>query len=288
MLVVSPWSKGGWVCSQTYDHTSIVQFIERRFHVHEPHISPWRRAVCGDLTAAFDFARTESAIVNLPDTSGYMPPDRDRHPDYVPAVPQNTALPAQEPGLRRSRPLAYDLAADASVERGRLKVAFANRGEVGATFYVTSLSIPGGPWSYTVEAGRDLSAEWSLNLGGQQTYDLTVHGPNGFLRQANGRVSSAAPQVDARQPGRSEQLLLTLKNEATSTVVLTVTDAYGKQAPKTYALRPHAGITAALGLQASNGWYDLTVASTSDSSFLRRLAGRVETGRPSTSDPAIA
>ena len=31
----------------------------RRFGVREPNITPWRRSVCGDLTSAFDFARTD-------------------------------------------------------------------------------------------------------------------------------------------------------------------------------------------------------------------------------------
>jgi phospholipase C len=104
-----PWSKGGWVCSEVFDHTSIVQFIERRFGVHEPHISAWRRAVCGDLTAAFDFGRAEQALPPLPDTGRYMPPDRDRHPDYHPNVPTNTAVPVQERGLRHARPIEHDL-----------------------------------------------------------------------------------------------------------------------------------------------------------------------------------
>ena len=41
-------------------------------------------------------------------------------------------------------------------------------------------------------------------------------------------------------------------------------------------------------LERSHGWYDLAVATDDDHLFLRRLAGHVETGRPSTSDPAIA
>ncbi len=61
IIVVSPWSTGGWVCSEVFDHTSIVQFIEKRFGVHEPNISPWRRAICGDLTAAFDFGKARPA-----------------------------------------------------------------------------------------------------------------------------------------------------------------------------------------------------------------------------------
>ncbi|UXI81847.1 phospholipase C, phosphocholine-specific, partial [Streptomyces vinaceusdrappus] len=68
MLVVSPWSKGGFVCSETFDHTSIIRFMERRFGVREPGISPWRRAICGDLTSAFDFSRKDSRPARLPDT----------------------------------------------------------------------------------------------------------------------------------------------------------------------------------------------------------------------------
>ncbi len=60
MYVISPWSRGGWVNSQVFDHTSILQFLEKRFGVQEPNISPYRRAVCGDLTTAFNFKNTES------------------------------------------------------------------------------------------------------------------------------------------------------------------------------------------------------------------------------------
>ena len=44
MYVISPWSRGGWVNSQVFDHTSILQFLEKRFGVQEPNISPYRRA----------------------------------------------------------------------------------------------------------------------------------------------------------------------------------------------------------------------------------------------------
>ena len=42
--------------SQVFDHTSVGQFLEKRFRIHVPAISPWHRAVCGDLTSSFDFA----------------------------------------------------------------------------------------------------------------------------------------------------------------------------------------------------------------------------------------
>ena len=56
LLAVSPWSTGGYVCSETFDHTSLIRFVEARFGVVEPNITPWRRAVFGDLTSCFDFA----------------------------------------------------------------------------------------------------------------------------------------------------------------------------------------------------------------------------------------
>jgi phospholipase C len=51
MLVVSPFSAGGWVCSDTFDHTSQLRFLETRFGVTVPNLSSWRRGVTGDLTA---------------------------------------------------------------------------------------------------------------------------------------------------------------------------------------------------------------------------------------------
>ena len=70
MYVVSPWSRGGWVNSQVFDHSSVIRFLETRFGFHEPNISPWRRAVCGDLTSAFDFAGSEPTPATLPDPRG--------------------------------------------------------------------------------------------------------------------------------------------------------------------------------------------------------------------------
>ena len=56
MLVVSPFSRGGLVCSDTFDHTSTLRFLETRFGAQVPNLSKWRRGVTGDLTSAFNFA----------------------------------------------------------------------------------------------------------------------------------------------------------------------------------------------------------------------------------------
>ncbi|MEV4053653.1 phosphocholine-specific phospholipase C [Amycolatopsis sp. NPDC049688] len=279
MLVVSPWSKGGYVCSETFDHTSIIRFIERRFGVHEPNITAWRRSVCGDLTSAFDFARTDAAVPALPDTAGYLPPDRKRHPDYVPAVPARTVLPKQEPGQRPARALPYDLAADARAAADGLHLTFTNQGRAGATFYVAT---PGGdPRTYTAGAGCSLAATLPVSGG----YDYTAYGPNGFVRQFRGG-GAAGPEVSVRPDGRSGNLSLVLTNNGPIPVRLTLTDAYGRRTT-TRVLRPGARAVEVVDTRRSGNWYDVAVGSDHDPRFLRRVAGHLENGRPSTSDPNI-
>jgi phospholipase C len=56
MIVVSPFTRGGLVCSDVFDHTSMLRFLETRFGVEVPNLSGWRRGVTGDLTSAFNFA----------------------------------------------------------------------------------------------------------------------------------------------------------------------------------------------------------------------------------------
>jgi phospholipase C len=72
-VAISPWNKGGYVNSQVFNHTSVIQFIEKRFGVLERNISPWRRAVAGDLTSVFNFANPNEAHHRLPSTNGYLP-----------------------------------------------------------------------------------------------------------------------------------------------------------------------------------------------------------------------
>jgi phospholipase C len=66
MLVVSPFSRGGYVCSDVFDHTSTLRFLETRFGAEVPNLSAWRRSVTGDLTSAFSFGRVNRSVPKLP------------------------------------------------------------------------------------------------------------------------------------------------------------------------------------------------------------------------------
>ncbi len=195
MLVVSPWSKGGYVCSETFDHTSIIRFMENRFGVREPNISPWRRAVCGDLTSAFDFSRKDSTPADLPGTDAYEPPDRERHPDYRPTPPADPDMPRQERGLRPARPLKYAPHVDASVDAaaGKLTLAFASGPRAGAAFLVTSGNRTDGPWTYTTEAGKSVSDTWNAAYS-DGVHDLTVHGPTASCASSGTPAGARAPR----------------------------------------------------------------------------------------------
>jgi phospholipase C len=70
MLVVSPFSRGGWVCSDTFDHTSQLQFLSQLFDVPVPNVSLWRRLTVGNLTAALPtLTAPNTSIPALPPTS---------------------------------------------------------------------------------------------------------------------------------------------------------------------------------------------------------------------------
>lgn len=282
MLVVSPWSTGGYTCSEVFDHTSIIRFMERRFGVHEPNISPWRRAVCGDLTSAFDFSREENRPERLPDTSAYEPPDNERHPDYRPTPPAVGSVPGQERGARRTRPLPYAPTVDGKVVAGgKFGLTFRSGTAAGGQFLVTSGNRSDGPWTYTTEAGKSISDTWNTAYSGG-LYDLTVHGPNGFLRTFHGKPV-AGLEVTAKHNARSGDLDLTITNNGEATTTVTITNTYGGKA-KTLKLRAGSHAKYTVDLAHSRRWYDVVVTA---DAFLRRLAGHVETGDPGLSDPAI-
>ena len=127
MLVVSPWSTGGWVCSETFDHTSLIRFIEARFGVGEPNITPWRRAVCGDLTSAFDFESASDRVPKVPpvvDTYN----TKAAYSSYHPTPPAVASVPTQESGVRPSRRLGYRLHVEFDAAGGKLHLSVKNEG----------------------------------------------------------------------------------------------------------------------------------------------------------------
>jgi phospholipase C len=291
-LVISPWSKGGYVNSQVFDHTSVIQFIEKRFGVHESNISEWRRAVCGDLTSAFNFAQPNGQTHNVPNTSSFLPPVDElggaNVNTFIPSLSTvAVGVPQQEQGVRPARALPYELnvLAEVNVSASTVTLQFFNTGFATVVFQVRSGNPSAVVRTYTVEPGQQLSGIW--NVG--SSYDLKVYGPNGFVRYFQGSIASSAAQLDVFSKygrGGFGSIEWAIANVAASHADVTVLDAYSGRSI-TRHLQPGGTLSGESLLQEFFGWYDLIVTVAGDSTFNYRLAGHVETGRDSFSDPAL-
>lgn len=284
LIVVSPWTKGGYVNSQLFDHTSVIRLLEARFGVAEPNISPWRRAVCGDLTSVFDFAAPGAAPA-LPDASA-LPARAEKAQTLpwpkTPAEPLDP--PRQEPGQRPARALPYAFEVAGQARADGLALTLANTGAAGAAF---NLYVAGGgePRFYTVEAGKRIQDQIAV---GEGAYGLTLHGPNGFLRAYRGARQGARLFSQARFEAASGRLLIALRNDGDAALTVSVSPRdYVKAAPRGRRLAPGESAVEAWSLTASRGWYDFAVTCQEDPAFEHRLAGHGEDGRPSVSDPAL-
>jgi phospholipase C len=308
-FVVSPWSRGGWVCSQVFDHTSVIQFIEKRFGVVESHLTPWRRSVSGDLTSALNFKAADPVPPRLPDTTNFVSfvsggelvavtqavieAGRQPAPDIEIVAPAVQTMPTQEPGQRPARALPYRLQADATanIAAETVSIAFENAGTVGAFFHVRTAegaqnSGQGtGPWGYTLDpAARELSDRWSPTTG--TAYDLSVYGPNGFFRRFAGGLTAASANLSLQVVPELDGVLLAviIRNVTSSPTTAIVANQYTEQQERLF-LAPGAQLTVPVVTRFN--WYDIIVTTGSDSSFLRHYAGHIENGFDSVTDPHI-
>jgi phospholipase C len=315
LLLISPWTRGGWVTSEVSDHTSVIQFLEKWTQALGkpticPNISAWRRSVCGDLTSAFDFANPVFGMPDLPDPGQ---PIGEPQSAYDP-VPANNVMPAQEPGNKRARPLPYQPNANldgftfGSNGAVQVNLSFSNGGphvSKASHFSVYNNTAPGvnlaaypgkSPGQYTVDPSpriwnKTVSGSVEIGAGsGDGRYDLTVVGPNRFLRHFTGDVSStgATAQVTAvyyHQGGFGPKPMLALKltNSGKEEVTFTVTpNYYSKRSARSYHLHGHSSATPVINpIASSNGWYDLSVTISGDDSWSRRYAGHLEDDKAS-------
>jgi phospholipase C len=294
MLVVSPWSRGGWVDSQLFDHTSLIKFIEKRFGdeypgILETNIQPWRRAITGDLTSAFDFRTPNTSRPSVPDVSQYMPVAKTKQPDLALAVPAAQSLPRQERGVRYSRALPYELHADATLDTstGVVSILLSNTGTTTAAFQVRAIGAMDLPRCYTVEPGKELTGQW--NAAGLPRFDLQVHGPNGFLRAFRGApagASRACLDVRTRYERGEPGVHVWIRNRSAQHAAIRLLDHYSGET-RTQLIQPGAAHQIKWNTERYGAWYDLSIEVDGDPDFLVQLAGRIETGRDGITDPAF-
>ncbi len=299
LYAISPWSRGGWVNSQVFDHTSVLRFLEARFGVAEPNISPFRRAVCGDLTSAFNFKTPNSeALPTLGGRTTRNDADQLRKAQQaLPAVPLpvDMQLPLQATGTRPSRALPYELHTSARCSAvGQVELVFANTGTQAAVFHVYDRYQLGRiPRRYVVEAGKSLTDTWNVFQDNAGQYDLWVLGPNGFHRHFRGDTNrigdtGIAPEIRVCYDIANGDVYVDLINAGRRACHFNIQAlAYRTDGPWPVTVGANGDKSVHWSLEESGQWYDFAVTCDSDPAFYRRFAGRVETGRHTVSDPAM-
>ncbi|WP_028226482.1 phosphocholine-specific phospholipase C [Paraburkholderia ferrariae] len=306
MMVISPWSVGGWVNSQAFDHTSMLQFLGQRFGIPVDNVSPWRRTVFGDLTGCFDFTSPNSTVPA--DLSGKAPSLTQANATYTTQNANSGAVPPADPAgsvplpqqplvLRPSRALPYHLHASSTVDpvTGLVYLTLMNTGTQGAVLHVYDQhNLAAIPRRYTVGAGKMISDSWTPNGNAAPNaglYSLWVLGPNGFHRLFEGDVSKAAAGdvVDVRvcYNQGSNSVSLTVMNTGSTSATVTINANAYVTFSQTYTVDPGNQVEPSWNLDASQSWYDFTLTIDGDTSYTRRFAGRLETGKDGVSDPAM-
>jgi phospholipase C len=327
MIIASPWSLGGWVNSQHFDHTSTLMFLERFMQekygktVREENISPWRRAISGDLTsvfrpydpkqAALDFLNRNKFVVSIEKARYKEIPSNYKkltagQIEQINRSPQHSGLmPQQEEGICPACALPYELYADGNAgAKGNsyyeIRLSAGNQVHgaraAGAPFnvYLRNLKEASGAGrgmmaaSYAVKPGDSLTRQYPFAMFADSGYAIEVHGPNGFYRSFTGRPDSQHLEVRTSYENTGKNLtgnvLVHWRNRGAKAVSVELRDNAYKTKSVTRRIEPGQETSVILRLEKSHGWYDYSV-KTSGSDAEARFAGRVETGRASVTDP---
>jgi phospholipase C len=305
LVVASPWSRGGCVNSQVFDHTSLLQFVERWLaakgkSVKEANVSEWRRTVCGDLTSVFRPYDGDPLPVPAPLDRDetvkqiYAARARRRPRGGAPIRPSEIGAKTaevrafQEPGTRPSCPLPYELTVNAASRGDILALVMEARTDAfgdaagGTAFNAYSYEPEMTSRSYAVCAGSTLRDELPI----ANRYMWRVDGPNGFMRQfagASGDTIDVVVDHQGRQAA-SGKLEIRLSNRGAASRDVTIRDESYGQSLRRASVPPGESNSIIVDTVATQGWYDFTVHA---GEMAYRYAGRVETGKWSITDPAM-
>lgn len=321
LVIASPWSRGGAVNSQVFDHTSILMFLEKFLShktgkkIGEPNISTWRRTVCGDLTSVFkpykgekiqlptpviknDFIESvhKAKFKNIP--SGFHPLTKEE----LDHINQNkNGLQVQEPGNRPACALPYELyvntqtGADKKIVTVKFKAGNDVNGQrsSGAPFMVYAPGSQSPPRSYAVAAGDTLTDNWEIASFANNLYKLQVYGPNGFYREFSGNVQDPLLDIlctysfdENRQFTGNLFFYINNINTSKSCTVIVRDNAYNQET-KVITIPASEKQYIKIDLSNSHHWYDCSILVKEAPLFERRYAGKIETGKEGVTDPMM-
>jgi phospholipase C len=327
MIIASPWTRGGYVNSEVFDHTSSLQlletFIEKKFNkkIVEENITPWRRTVCGDLTSVFrpyngekivkpEFLEKTSFMKGIYSSKFKEMPDNFKKltAAEIALINENPLasdlFPKQEKGIRDACAIPYELYVNASTEKDKFRINFNAANKVfgkkaaGSPFTVYAINPFKNEvlrvWDYTVAAGDTLQDEWLMEDFADGQYHLRVYGPNGFFREFKGNAQNPAVKVECQYEQHknhplklSGNVIVTVTNSGNTPCNAQITDLSYKTGSKSLKVPAKGKRSIVMNLQKNFNWYDFSLSLNTHSSFMERFAGRVETGNVTKTDPLM-
>ena len=235
MLIASPWSRGGKVNSQVFDHTSTLQFLEefvnRKYNknIRIENISEWRRTICGNLTSAFTpfdaaseklpFLQRDAFVETIFNSKFKEEPKISKAVTDADLknVELNTnfanVMSQQEKGIRKACALPYQLASEGALladkKSFQIKMSASTKlfgkSAVGAPFTVYApAKFKAGEqeqicrnWNFAVKADDELTYNWPLEAFEDEKYHLRLNGPNGFFHEFMGTANDPLLSISA-------------------------------------------------------------------------------------------
>lgn len=328
LIIASPWTRGGWVNSQVFDHTSSLQFLENFISqkvnkkVKETNISSWRRAVCGNLSSVFRPYHGER--IKKPLVLQRQPFIKEIHQAKFKGLPMgfkalsaeeidqiekkpslSPYFPKQEEGLRDSCILPYELYVHGQyLPEGNYQLTFEAANKV---FGTRSAGSPftvyhGSPYkgeagtsrNYAVSPGSRISDNWSIRDFDDGLFKLDVYGPNGFYRMFKGDVHRPNIVIHCTYEKSNDQqtftgrLAFTCKNLDSKNHRLLLEDISYDSPSAEVHLKAGESKTILFDISKQSFWYDFRVSCKDDNTFEEQYAGRIEVGESGKSDPLLS
>ncbi|MEC3874478.1 phosphocholine-specific phospholipase C [Chryseobacterium salviniae] len=285
MIIASPWTKGGFVNSEVSDHTSVLMFLEnfirKKFSkdVTVENISNWRRAICGDLTSAFNSSSIKIPEMNYLSQKEYAKTINSARNKPVPNLKwykenelSTELLAIQERGIKPSNALPYNY----HINLGSGEIVMMNVTERAVPIIIydrTRFNEDNFYFSYALYSKQELS-----HIIQPGAYNYEVFGPNGFYRNFKGN-NTPELKISLINNLSKNTVEIWIENAHENNISIMVEDLYEK-IEKTIDIDNTK--TLKFLLDKTKGWYDLKINSNSN---IWHFAGRLENGKTSISDP---
>lgn len=287
MLIASPWTRGGFVNSEVTDHTSVLQFlenfIEKKYNknVKVNNISNWRRAICGNLTSAFNQGEVQLPSLDYLDQKDFATQINSAKNKPIPQIKwfaeeelTEDLLNIQERGIKPANPLPYHF--DVNLVNNEIKMQnFTTKGVPLQIYDRNAFNTENFFFSYALYTEQSLYHRLE-----KAPFEVEVLGPNGFYRKFLNKGNVNLQVAFSHQ--KNGEIKIIIENNSEEIGLLTLKNLYEKSL-KNIKMKGMTEKELILDLSKRKGWYDFILES--QHGDIWHFAGRIDSGKTTITDP---